>query len=180
MGSEREKRFRRGMAVYEIVSDLERREKYELCRQNKEKGKQVTQMNETIDELIKDGKSSGAIKQTIRKMYPELSEKMENIKIPVISTRGLKNRLFQIAKNKEEQLEMEQIFHQIVNLIDQGKSPEEIREMIGKQYPKLIEDLRRMPLPNEETDRLTVQLQDRVERFRNKLPVHEVDNGSAR
>ena len=70
-------------------------------------------MNKKIDELIKAGKSAGAIKQTIEKLYPKASSEVAAV---------------------------------ILRLED-----------------------------GTEIDRLTAQIKDRVERFRNTLPTNEYE-----
>lgn len=90
-----------------ILEEIDFEERLKVLAEHKKNREELEEMNKKINELIKAGKSSGAIKQTIKKLFPKLTEKMEQQKIS---------------------------------------------------------------LPNGEFDRLTLQLQDRVERFRNSLP----------
>lgn len=108
--------FRKGMHISETWSEIEDKKRLEEIARRKAKDKEIRGMNKKIDELIKAGKSSGAIKQTIKKLYPEISKEMEST---------------------------------ILILDDETK-----------------------------IDRLTLQLQDRVEKFRNSLPVNECEEKS--
>ena len=64
-------------ADIDILYEEELKKKY-LKEQSDEECKK---MQDKIKELIKAGKSSGAIKQTIKKLYPKITDQMESEKI---------------------------------------------------------------------------------------------------
>ena len=86
-------------------------------------------------------------------------------------------KLARMARDKKNGSEPEEMYKKINELVEQGKSAEVIRKIIGELFPELAKkkDEQKIPLGDEEVGRLTLQIRNRVEEFRNSLPEQEDD-----
>ena len=90
---------------------------------------------------------------------------------------NFERKLARMARDKENRSEPEEMHKKINELVEQGKSAGAIRKIIGELFPELAKktDEQKIPLGDEEVGRLTLQIRNRVEEFRNKLPEQEDD-----
>ena len=86
-------------------------------------------------------------------------------------------KLARMARDKKNGSEPEEMYKKIKELVEQGKSAGVIRKIIGELFPELSKktDEQKIPLGDEEVGRLTLQIRNRVEEFRNSLPEQEDD-----
>lgn len=91
-------RYRTSYSACSISNDEKRKKEY-FKQQDLKKN---TEMQNKIDELIKSGKSSGAIKQTIKKLFPEIATQMESEEVDLGNGKKTDRLSIQIEYRVEE------------------------------------------------------------------------------